>query len=77
MTPPLPEPLPVGANALTLAPVNQYGGLYFSQKDVKTKIDITVAPMKWQLRMSRSGGNVPEEVEEVLSVLGYEWVSNT
>jgi len=76
MTPPLPEPPPVGANTLTLTPVNQYGGLHFSQKDVEIEIDLAAAPVKWQLRMSRSGGNVPEEVEDVLLVLGYEWESN-
>jgi hypothetical protein len=76
MTPPLPEPPPVGANTLTLTPVNQYGGLHFSQKDVEIEIDLAAAPVKWQLRLSRSGGNVPEEVEDVLLVLGYEWESN-
>jgi hypothetical protein len=71
ITPPLPEPPPAGANALTLAPLNQYGGLYFSQKDVEIEIDLIAAPVKWQLRMSRSGGNVAEEVEDVILVLGY------
>ena len=76
MTPPLPEPPPDEANALTLTPVSQYGDLHFSQKDVEIEIDLTVAPVKWQLRMSRSGGNIPEEVEDVLLVLGYEWESS-
>ncbi|NJL54922.1 hypothetical protein HC928_06825 [bacterium] len=74
MTPPLPESPPVGANALTLNPDNQYGGLHFSQKDVEIEIN-AAAPVKWQLSMSRSGENVPEEVEDVLLVLRYEWES--
>ena len=76
MTPPLPEPPPVEPNTLTLASVNQYGGLHFSQKDVEVEIDPTVSPVKWQLQMSRPSGNLKEEVEEVLLVLGYEWVNN-
>ena len=76
MTPPLPEPPPAGSNTLTLAPVNQYGGLHFSQKDMEVEIDPTASPVKWQLQMSRPGGNLKEEVEEVLLVLGYEWVNN-
>jgi Tc toxin complex TcA C-terminal TcB-binding domain len=72
LTPPL---LPAGSNTLKLAPVKQYGGLYFSQKNVDVEIDPTASPVKWQLRMSRSGGNLKEEVEEVLLVLGYEWES--
>ena len=32
MTPPLPAPPPAGSDTMTLAPVNQYGGLHFSQK---------------------------------------------
>jgi hypothetical protein len=70
LTPPL---LPAGSNTLTLAPVKQYGGLHFIQKNVDVEIDPTTSPVKWQLRMSRSGGNLKEEVEEVLLVLGYEW----
>ena len=69
----LTPPPPAGSNTLKLALVKQYGGLYFSQKDVVIEIDLTAAPVKWQLRMSRSGGNLKEEVEEVLLVLGYEW----
>lgn len=73
MTPPLSEPPPTGANALTLTPVNQYGGLHFSQKDVEIEIDLIAAPLKWQLRMSRSGGNLPEEVKDVFLVCEYKW----
>jgi hypothetical protein len=73
MTPPLPEPPPIGSNTMKLTPVNQYGGLHFSQKDVEVEIDLTASPVKWQLEMSRSGGNLKQEVEDVLLVLGYEW----
>lgn len=76
MTHLLPEPPPAETHTLTLTPVDQYGGLHFSQKDVEIEIDLTAAPVKWQLHMSRSGGNVPEEVEDVSLVLGYEWESN-
>ena len=72
LTPPLPPP-PDGSNNMTLTPVNQYGGLHFAQKDVETEIDPTASPVPWQLQISRPGGNLKEEVEEVLLVLGYEW----
>ncbi len=72
LTPPLPAS-PPGSNTMTLVPVKQYGGLHFSQKNVEVEIDPTASPVKWQLRMSRPGGNLKEEVEEVLLVLGYEW----
>ena len=84
MTPPLPAPPPAGSDTMTLAPVNQYGGLHFSQKDVAAlgiEIVPTDPPVKWQLKMTRpGGGNLQEdpvkkvmEVEDVLLVLGYEW----
>jgi hypothetical protein len=34
MTPPLPQPSPAGSNTMTLALVNQYDSLHFSEKDV-------------------------------------------
>jgi peptidoglycan hydrolase-like protein with peptidoglycan-binding domain len=81
MTPPLPEPPPDDSNTMTLAPVNQYGGLHFSQKDnLGIELVPTDPPVKWQLKMTRpSGGNLQEdpvkkvmEVEDLLLVLGYE-----
>jgi hypothetical protein len=75
MTPPLPEPPPAGSNTMTLAPVNQYGGLHFSQKDVAAlgiEIVPTVPPVKWQLRMLSPGGG-SLQVEDALLALGYEW----
>jgi hypothetical protein len=58
---------------LTLAPVNQYGGLHFSQKDgLGIEVVLTAPPIKWQLRMTRPGGEIME-VEDLLLVLGYEW----
>jgi hypothetical protein len=76
MTPPLPAPPPAGSNSMTLAPVNQYGGLHFSQKDVSdapepVTIDPAALPVKWQLKMTPPGENL--EVEDILLVLGYEW----
>jgi hypothetical protein len=82
ITPPLPEPPPAGSNTMTLAPVNQYGGLHFAQKDVtedvtglEVEIAPTAPPVKWQLKMTRPGDeNLQEgEVGDVLLVLGYEW----
>ncbi|MDZ8263102.1 neuraminidase-like domain-containing protein [Nostoc sp. ChiQUE01b] len=76
MTPPLPAPPPPGANTMTLVPVNQYGGLHFSQKDVAAlgiEVVPTNPPVKWKLQMSRTGGNLKEEVKDVLLLLGYEW----
>jgi hypothetical protein len=80
MTPLLPD----GSDTMTLARVNQYGGLHFSQKDVADvgiEVVPTAPPVKWQLKMTRpGGGNLQEdpvkkvmEVEDVLLVLGYEW----
>ena len=84
MTPPLPVPPPVGTDTLTLARVNQFGGLHFSLKDVAAQgiqIIPTDPPVKWNLNMTRpGGGNLQEdpvkkimEVEGMILVLGYEW----
>jgi hypothetical protein len=84
MTPPLPEPPPADSNTMVLAPVNEYGGLHSSPKDVSTQgveIVSAVTPVTWQLKMTRpGGGNLQEdpvtkamEVEDFLLVLGYEW----
>jgi hypothetical protein len=75
MTPPLPEPPPAGSNTMTLAPVNQYGGLHFSQKDVTAvgiEIVPTAPPVKWQLRMLTPGSE-SLQVDDLLLALGYEW----
>jgi hypothetical protein len=75
MTPPLPEPPPAGTNTMTLAPVNQYGGLHFSQKDVASlgvEVVPTDPPVKWQLRMLTPGGD-SLQVDDVFLALGYEW----
>jgi hypothetical protein len=81
MTPPLLEPPPAGSNTMKLTPVNQYGGLHFSQKNVEIEIVSTDPVIKWQLKMTRpGGGNLQQnpvkkvmEVEDLLLVLGYEW----
>jgi hypothetical protein len=69
---------PAGSDTMTLAPLNQYGGLHFSQKDVAAlgiEVVPTDPPVKWQLTMTNPGGEnlQEEEVEDVLLVLGYEW----
>jgi hypothetical protein len=85
ITPPLPAPPPAGSNTMTLAPATQYGGLHFNQKDLTAlgiQVVPTAAPVKWQLKMTPpGGGNLREdplkkvmEVEDLLLVLGYEWV---
>jgi hypothetical protein len=85
MTPPLPVPPPAGANAMTLAPINQYGGLHFANKDTSSstiEIAPTDPPVTWLLKMTRpGGGNLKEdpikkimEVTDMFLVLGYEWI---
>jgi len=75
---------PSGSVTMALAPVNQYGGLHFCQKDVSAlgiEIVPTDPPVKWQLKMTRPGGGKLQEdplkkvmeVEEVILVLGYGW----
>lgn len=78
MTPPLPAPPPAGSNTMTLALVNQYGGLHFSQKgDDDAPLGIEVVPVKWQIKITRpspGGENLQvAEIEDVLLVVGYEW----
>ena len=63
---------------MSLSPINQYGGLHFSQRDVADlAIEIVPKdpPVKWQLKMTRPGpGNLQHgEVEDLILVLGYEW----
>ena len=57
---------------MTLAPVNQYGGLHFGQKDVAIEIAPDDPPVTWRLELNRSGGG-NLQVEDVFLVLGYEW----
>jgi len=72
-------------DTMLIAPVEQYGGLHFAQKDVAAMgIEIVPTanpPVRWQLKMSHpGGGNLQEdpvtkvmELEDLLLVLGYEW----
>jgi hypothetical protein len=75
MTPPLTDPLAVPIE-LTLAPTNQYGGLYFQQKDVAS-MNIKVVPEDppciWRFEMTGPGnGNLKVgELEDVLFVVAY------
>ena len=74
---------PSDSVTMTLAPINQLGGLHFSHKSVEIEVVPTAAPpVKWQLKMTGPGpgGNLQEdpvkktmEVEDVLLVLGYQW----
>jgi hypothetical protein len=79
----LPE-APPESHAITLISTNQYGGLHFSEDDVEALgIEVVPAgtPSKWQLRMTRPGGeNLEEdpvkkvmEIEDLFLILGYEW----
>jgi hypothetical protein len=77
-----PAQPPQDSETFTLAKVNQYGGLHFSQMDVgalpqPVQIVPTAPPVKWQLKMTgpgSGGGNLQaDEVEDMLIVLGYEW----
>lgn len=84
LNPPLLPPPPPGSDIMTLAKINQYGGLHFGQQDVSGS-DISVAPtsppLQWVLKMTRpGGGNLRKdsvtnemEVEDLMLVVGYEW----
>lgn len=79
LTPPLPVPPPAGSNAMTLAKSNMYGGLHIGQKDVATAavgIDPAAPPTTWRIKITRPGRGdlIDEEVEDLILVLGYEWV---
>lgn len=70
-------PLPVGSNTFSLAKVNQYGGLHFSQKSFSDLAILpTDPPELWRLRMTPPlGDNLqPKEVEDLILVLGYQVV---
>jgi hypothetical protein len=78
LIPPAPNP-PVGPQTCTLARVNEYGGLHFSQTDLSAQpIEMvpTDAPTKWRIKMAGPSGNLnpdPTEVEDLMLVLGYAW----
>jgi hypothetical protein len=78
LIPSVPNP-PLASQLFTLARVNQYGGLHFSQKDISAQpIEIvpTDPPTKWQIKMTGPNGNLqsdPQEVEDLLLLLGYTW----
>jgi hypothetical protein len=73
---PNPPPSP---QTFTLARVEEYGGLHFSQQDISAQpIEIvpTDAPTKWRIKMTGPGGNLnpdPVEVEDFMLVLGCAW----
>ncbi|GAB4372419.1 MAG: hypothetical protein Kow00121_14770 [Elainellaceae cyanobacterium] len=65
-----------GTNSMTLTTNNQYGGLHVGQPNA-LEIEIAPAtepPITWQLRMTRPGGELlqPDEVEDMLFILGYK-----
>jgi hypothetical protein len=69
---------------MSLARVNQYGGMHVSQRDVSA-LDIGVGPTdpapQWLLKMTRpGGGNLQKdpgtnemEVKDLMLVVGYKW----
>jgi hypothetical protein len=67
---------PVEPIRLTLAPVSDYGGLQLGEKDV-SPLGIEISPEgppgKWQLNMTRPGGD-GVQVGDLLLVLGYNWL---
>jgi hypothetical protein len=73
MTPPSTPPL----NTMKLNPSDQYGGLHFHINDDVAaqgiELVLTDPPVKWQLKMTRSGSKLKDEVEDLFLVLGYEW----
>jgi len=85
LTPPLAAPPPAGSNTAVLAKNNTYGGLHFGQKDVAAagiEIVPTDPSVVWKIKITRpGGGNLIEdpvkrvmEVEDLILVLGYEWL---
>jgi hypothetical protein len=74
LDPPLPA-LPKDSDTFTLTPIDEYGGLYFKQKDVfDMGIEIVPAnsPVKWTLNLSGPvSGSL--NVQDFLLVLGYQW----
>jgi hypothetical protein len=81
ITPPLsapPSPTTADPNKMTLARVNLYGGMHFSQKVVDPPVAIapTDPPLIWQLKMTPPdvGVNLAvAEVENLFLVVGYKW----
>jgi hypothetical protein len=87
LPPPPPQPN-LDPNAITLATLPGFGGLHANGENGKDvsglgiEIAPTVLPTKWQIKMTRpDGGNLRKdpvkqvmEVEDMILVLGYEWV---
>jgi hypothetical protein len=83
-TPPLGPLPPDDTNTLSLAKVNQFGGLHYGQKEVSA-VGIEIAPndpsVSWRLRMTRPGGGDLQldlitnemEVQDLMLILGFEW----
>jgi hypothetical protein len=69
--------LPGESTTFSMAEVDPYAGLHFSQKDVSNVSGMEVVagtPVLWHLQMTRPlGGNLkPKEVEDLIMVLGYQ-----
>jgi hypothetical protein len=80
MTPPLAD----NSNTMALVRSDDYGGLYFDKKSDLEDIEVILtknSSVKWQLKMTRSGGgNLQEnpvtqemELEDLVLVVGYSW----
>jgi len=72
--------LSAGSDTFTLTQVPEFGGLYFAQTpdgaDLGIEIASTGLPTKWRLKMTRpGGGNLQEDVEDLLLILSYQWES--
>ncbi|HUG67047.1 MAG TPA: neuraminidase-like domain-containing protein [Pirellulaceae bacterium] len=84
LSPPLPAPPPANSDTITLARVNEFGGLHFGVKDTAAA-DIEILPIgphvQWRLGMTRpGGGNLQKdpltnasEVQDLLLFLSYQW----
>jgi hypothetical protein len=87
LSPPLPPAAaPPDPNKVTLARVNQYGGLHLGRRNVSAlgvEVSPTASPVTWEMRMARpDGGNLQEdpvrkvmEVEDMMVAVTYVWAS--
>lgn len=75
LDPPLPTPPPAGANEMSLAILQEYGGLHAAVKDISAlgiEVDPSVPPVTWKLRIIPPTSG-PLGVEDLVLVLGYQW----
>jgi hypothetical protein len=67
-TPPLPPPPPAGSNTMSIAKLNQFGGLHFAQRDVSMQ-GIEVTPngphATWRLRVNRPAEGICRSIRRL------------